>query len=345
MLALSLGYLAGGRFSLHNPSLARLALLLAAAAITALPVLPLSGVTLENLAIAIPDPRFGSLAAAAAAVLGTAHHAGAQTLVENSAEFRMQLDFKVPDAALQTYLRQRLETFALSATALNRFLTDPQQFLRIDLLGQPEQALAPYEAALDLARRTGDRHREGSVLANLGNEYAEMGIMDKALLHDEAAIAVAREVGNRRLEGNTLCNLGLLHQVQGRFSEALDQLEAALAVACDVTEWDQVEALAARLAGAAAILTLLVAQQPAKPPASSRRSKSGPLLVAAVTRRGGRPPNARRRAVRRPERPGPDVRGLGDRRVCELRAARRPLRAEARPVAPRRLPPRSTPAW
>jgi hypothetical protein len=65
MLALSLGYLAGGRFSLHNPSLARLALLLAAAAITALPVLPLSGITLENLAIAIPDPRFGSLAAAA----------------------------------------------------------------------------------------------------------------------------------------------------------------------------------------------------------------------------------------------------------------------------------------
>jgi hypothetical protein len=65
MLALSLGYLAGGRFSLNQPSLSRLALLLAAAAVTALPVLPLSGVTLENLAIAIPDPRFGSLAAAA----------------------------------------------------------------------------------------------------------------------------------------------------------------------------------------------------------------------------------------------------------------------------------------
>lgn len=65
MLALSLGYLAGGRWSQHNPSLQRLGLLLAAAAITALPVLPLSGATLENLAIAIPDPRFGSLAAAA----------------------------------------------------------------------------------------------------------------------------------------------------------------------------------------------------------------------------------------------------------------------------------------
>jgi hypothetical protein len=65
MLALSLGYLAGGRYSQRNPGLARLGLLLAAAAITALPVLPLSGITLEDLAIAIPDPRFGSLAAAA----------------------------------------------------------------------------------------------------------------------------------------------------------------------------------------------------------------------------------------------------------------------------------------
>ncbi len=65
MLALSIGYLAGGRWSQHQPSLSRLGLLLAAAALTALPVLALSGVVLENLAIAIPDPRFGSLTAAA----------------------------------------------------------------------------------------------------------------------------------------------------------------------------------------------------------------------------------------------------------------------------------------
>jgi hypothetical protein len=65
MLALSLGYLAGGRYSQRNPSMPKLGMLLAAAALTTLPVLPLSGVTLENVAIAIPDPRFGSLAAAA----------------------------------------------------------------------------------------------------------------------------------------------------------------------------------------------------------------------------------------------------------------------------------------
>ena len=65
MLALSLGYLAGGRYSLYRPSLRRLGMLLLIAALTALPVLPLSGLPLENLSIALPDPRFGSLTGAA----------------------------------------------------------------------------------------------------------------------------------------------------------------------------------------------------------------------------------------------------------------------------------------
>jgi len=64
MLALSLGYLAGGRWSLVRPSLTRLSLILIAAAFTALPVLPLSEAPLENLAIHVADPRWGSLAAA-----------------------------------------------------------------------------------------------------------------------------------------------------------------------------------------------------------------------------------------------------------------------------------------
>jgi hypothetical protein len=65
MLALSLGYLAGGAWSLNAPSLPKLGLLLAVAAVTALPILPLSGTPLEDLSIAIPDPRFGALTAAA----------------------------------------------------------------------------------------------------------------------------------------------------------------------------------------------------------------------------------------------------------------------------------------
>ena len=47
-----------------SPSLARLSALLGVAALTALPVLPLAGESLEQLALAVPDPRFGALAAA-----------------------------------------------------------------------------------------------------------------------------------------------------------------------------------------------------------------------------------------------------------------------------------------
>jgi hypothetical protein len=65
MLALSLGYLWGGRASLHAPSLRRLATILLAAAVTTLPVLLWGDALLEHLSALISDPRFGSLCAAA----------------------------------------------------------------------------------------------------------------------------------------------------------------------------------------------------------------------------------------------------------------------------------------
>lgn len=61
MLALSLGYLAGGRASLSAPSLRRLALILLAAAVATLPVLLFGDALLEHLSAVLPDPRFGSL--------------------------------------------------------------------------------------------------------------------------------------------------------------------------------------------------------------------------------------------------------------------------------------------
>jgi hypothetical protein len=64
MLALSLGYLAGGRYSIHTPSLRRLGLIVLAAAVMALPVLLAGDALLDALAARVPDPRFGSLLAA-----------------------------------------------------------------------------------------------------------------------------------------------------------------------------------------------------------------------------------------------------------------------------------------
>jgi hypothetical protein len=65
MLALSLGYLAGGRYSMIQPHIRRLAILLIVAALTMLPILLFGARMLEAISISVPDPRFGSLLAAA----------------------------------------------------------------------------------------------------------------------------------------------------------------------------------------------------------------------------------------------------------------------------------------
>lgn len=64
MLALSLGYLAGGWYSLRAANVRRLGALLLIAAVTVLPVLGVGNPVLDSISIAVPDPRFGSLLAA-----------------------------------------------------------------------------------------------------------------------------------------------------------------------------------------------------------------------------------------------------------------------------------------
>lgn len=61
MLALSLGYLAGGRWSMQSPSVRRLGGILIVAAATVLPLLLFAEDMLDSVSIAVPDPRFGSL--------------------------------------------------------------------------------------------------------------------------------------------------------------------------------------------------------------------------------------------------------------------------------------------
>jgi hypothetical protein len=63
MLALSVGYLLGGHFSVHSPSLRRLGGLLVAAGVTTLPVVLLGDRALDWLFDHIKDPRYASLLA------------------------------------------------------------------------------------------------------------------------------------------------------------------------------------------------------------------------------------------------------------------------------------------
>lgn len=69
MVGLAIGYLAGGKASLRNPSIARLALILLAAAATTAPILFAGDAILATIYDAGLDPRAGSLAACAALYL------------------------------------------------------------------------------------------------------------------------------------------------------------------------------------------------------------------------------------------------------------------------------------
>ena len=66
MVGLAIGYLAGGRASMRSPSIAKLALILLAAALTTTPILFAGGAILNAVYDAGLDPRAGSLAACAA---------------------------------------------------------------------------------------------------------------------------------------------------------------------------------------------------------------------------------------------------------------------------------------
>jgi hypothetical protein len=64
MLALSLGYLLGGRLSIQVPTLAKLAAILLLAAVTTLPVAFVGDAALDWTFAQVRDPRYGSLLAA-----------------------------------------------------------------------------------------------------------------------------------------------------------------------------------------------------------------------------------------------------------------------------------------
>ncbi len=64
MLSLALGYLFGGRLSLHNPSLTRLGIIFTGAAILLYPLVYFSEPGMEWIFERIEDPRYGSLLAA-----------------------------------------------------------------------------------------------------------------------------------------------------------------------------------------------------------------------------------------------------------------------------------------
>ena len=139
-----------------------------------------------------------------------------------------------------------------------------------DASGRLRDAHQHYEAALQLARDTADRHaeaeltvqlaalhaREGrgdeaaaghaeglrlareaaapalvcAALNGLGNVDTDHGRLEAARAHYTAALAIAREIGDRRWQGALLGNLGMVQASLGRMDDSRAHLEEALGI-------------------------------------------------------------------------------------------------------------------
>ena len=93
-----------------------------------------------------------------------------------------------------------------------------------------DDLLATTTVSLNVARRLGDRRREGYALTNLGGALLEMCRFDEAITTHQEAIAIYRETGNRHGEGNALNNLGLALRESGRLEDAIAAHQEAIAI-------------------------------------------------------------------------------------------------------------------
>ncbi len=90
MLALALGYLLGGRWSLHNANAKRFACIFALGGATMLPIVFMGDAIMETIFDAVQDPRYGSLLASSllfflpSAVLGMASPYAVRLLTQST---------------------------------------------------------------------------------------------------------------------------------------------------------------------------------------------------------------------------------------------------------------------
>ncbi|HEX6903669.1 MAG TPA: tetratricopeptide repeat protein [Thermoanaerobaculia bacterium] len=101
-------------------------------------------------------------------------------------------------------------------------------------LGQPLRAIELYEQVLDLARESADRRTEGQTLGNLGNCHALLGDPRRAIEFYEDDLAIAREIVDRRGEEHTLGNMGVAYKNLGEPHRAIEICEQQLAIAREI---------------------------------------------------------------------------------------------------------------
>lgn len=91
----------------------------------------------------------------------------------------------------------------------------------LSLLGRPEEALPLCRQAEQIARAVGDPWTIGMVLANHAAVLRTLGRLDETEAKEIESLAIARQIGSATGIGYQLSGLGTLHQERGNLDDAL----------------------------------------------------------------------------------------------------------------------------
>lgn len=118
------------------------------------------------------------------------------------------------------------------------------------LLGEYDEALEHYAAALAGYRKLGDRQAEAVALNNIGNIHWARGARREALSCYEAALPLRREAGDARGEAITRYSIAMTLCELGRVRESAKELEAVARSARSLSDLDVEGRALAGLGGA-----------------------------------------------------------------------------------------------
>jgi DNA-binding CsgD family transcriptional regulator/tetratricopeptide (TPR) repeat protein len=101
-------------------------------------------------------------------------------------------------------------------------------------LGEYREALDLWNRVYRIAVDSGDTQRIGAIERNVGLNHFFVGDFDEALAHYDAAIAAARQAGDGALEARVLIPKGSCLQAIGRPQEAHEAIYRALSIASEL---------------------------------------------------------------------------------------------------------------
>ncbi|NEQ75216.1 MAG: tetratricopeptide repeat protein [Okeania sp. SIO2C9] len=99
-----------------------------------------------------------------------------------------------------------------------------------DSLGEKQTTLNYYQQALPLFQQVGARGREATTLIRIGRVYDSLGEKQTALNYYQQALSLRQQIGDRSEEASTLNNIGSVYDSLGEKQTALNFYQQALSL-------------------------------------------------------------------------------------------------------------------